>query len=77
MTIKEGDQTNTVKMGNQSNSVDMGNQSNRVKMGTVDVKVDLGSITVEAMQSITIKVGQSTVTIDQILQLEGGITMIN
>jgi type VI secretion system secreted protein VgrG len=65
VTIKEGNQSNTVKMGNQSNSVDMGNQSNRVKMGNVDMKVDLGSITVEAMQSITIKVGQSSVTIDQ------------
>jgi type VI secretion system secreted protein VgrG len=65
VTIKEGNQTNTVKMGNQSNTVEMGNQSNRVKMGNVDVKVDLGSITVEAMQSITLKVGQSSVTIDQ------------
>ena len=31
----------------------------------VDVKVDLGSITVEAMQSITFKVGGNSITLDQ------------
>jgi type VI secretion system secreted protein VgrG len=56
VTIKEGDQTNTVEMGNQSNTV---------KMGNIDEKANLGSITMEAMQSITLKVGQSSVTIDQ------------
>lgn len=65
VTIEQGDQSTTVKMGNQSNTVEKGSQSNRVKMGNVDVKVDLGRITVEAMQSITLKVGESSVTIDQ------------
>jgi len=108
VTIERGNQTNTVKMGNQTNTVEMGNQSNVVKMGNVDVKVNLGAISVEAMQSITLKVGQSSVTIDQMgvtvkgmmikiqgqiqtqvtgtmtqvtgdamLQIKGGITMIN
>jgi type VI secretion system secreted protein VgrG len=58
-------QTVSVEKGDQTNTVKMGNQSNQVKMGNVDVKVDLGKITVEAMQSITLKVGQSSVTLDQ------------
>ncbi len=61
----KNDETVTIEQGNQSNTVKMGNQSNKVEMGNIDVKVDLGSISVEAMQSITLKVGQSTVTIDQ------------
>ncbi len=61
----KNDETVTIEHGNQSNTVKMGNQSNKVEMGNIDVKVDLGSISVEAMQSITLKVGQSTVTIDQ------------
>lgn len=74
VTIKEGDQSNTVekgnqttdiKMGDQTNTVDMGNQTNEVKMGNISVKAGLGSITMEAMQSITLKVGQSQVKIDQ------------
>lgn len=65
VTVEKGNQTNTVKMGNQTNVVEMGNQSNTVKMGNVDVKVNLGAVSVEAMQSITLKVGQSSVKIDQ------------
>ena len=36
-----------------------------MKLGDISVKVDVGSITMEAMQSITLKVGQSSVKIDQ------------
>ncbi|HYX04297.1 MAG TPA: type VI secretion system tip protein TssI/VgrG [Reyranella sp.] len=64
VTVKNNE-TVTIKEGNQSNTVEMGNQSNRVKMGNISEKVDLGSITVEAMQSITLKVGSNSVTIDQ------------
>lgn len=72
VTVEKGDQTTTVKRGNQTNVVEMGNQSNTVKMGNVDMKVDLGAVSVEAMQSITLKVGQSSVTIDQMgVRVEG------
>jgi type VI secretion system secreted protein VgrG len=64
-TVKMGDQTVDIKMGNQTNTVGMGNQTNEVKMGNISEKAGLGSITLEAMQSITLKVGQSSVTIDQ------------
>ena len=50
----------------------MGNDSHDVKMGNISVKADLGAITIEALQSITLKVGMSKVTIDQIgVKIEG------
>ena len=36
----------------------MGNPTNTIKMGNITEKVDLGKIDIEAMQSITLKVGQ-------------------
>ncbi|MBL6613113.1 MAG: type VI secretion system tip protein VgrG [Reyranella sp.] len=70
VTINKGNEKVTLKQGNQSTELQMGSQSTVVKMGNVSVKCDLGSITMEAMQSITLKVGQSSITIDQM-----GITM--
>jgi type VI secretion system secreted protein VgrG len=35
------------------------------KLGNISVKCDVGSITMEAMQTITLKVGQSSVKLDQ------------
>ena len=59
------DTTIEIKQGNHSTTVDMGNQSIQVKMGNQTTKVDLGKIDIEAMQSITLKVGQSSIVIDQ------------
>jgi type VI secretion system secreted protein VgrG len=63
--VQEGNEKLTVSQGNRDVIVSMGNDSHDVKMGNISVKADLGSITIEAMQSITLKVGQSSVTIDQ------------
>jgi type VI secretion system secreted protein VgrG len=63
--IQTGNQSTTVKQGNQSTSVDMGNQSTTIKMGNQTNKIDLGKIETEAMQSIELKVGQSSIKIDQ------------
>ena len=43
----------------------MGNQSTKIKMGNQTNKIDLGKIETEAMQSIELKVGQSSIKIDQ------------
>ena len=59
------DQTVTVKVGNRDVTVSMGNDSLHLKMGNRSVKLDLGKITEEALQSIELKVGQSSVKIDQ------------
>ena len=53
-----------IKQGNHDHTVSMGNQTTAVKMGNISTKADLGKITVEAMQSIELKVGPSSIKID-------------
>jgi type VI secretion system secreted protein VgrG len=74
VTIKQGNQSNTVKQGNRTMEVSQGNQSTEIKMGNLSEKVGMGNKTVkldlgkseeEAMQSIELKVGQSSIKIDQ------------
>ena len=64
-TTIQQDETLTVKEGNMSTEVSMGNQATAVKMGNVTMNVDMGLVTIEAMQSIELKVGQSSVKLDQ------------
>jgi type VI secretion system secreted protein VgrG len=64
-TIKLGNDTLDIKQGNRSTTLGIGNDSLTLKMGNLSVKCDLGKVTIEAMQSITLKVGQSTVVVDQ------------
>ena len=73
-TVKSGNRTMEVSQGNQSTTIKMGNLSTEVKMGNVDVKIgmgnqttklDLGKSEEEAMQSIELKVGQSSIKLDQ------------
>ena len=59
------DETQKVEMGNVTNTIDMGNLSTKLKMGNHDLKLDLGASMTEAMQSITLKVGANSITIDQ------------
>ena len=61
----QGNMTCEVKQGNQSTTIDMGNKSTKIKMGNMDTKLDLGASTEEAMQSIELKVGQSSIKVDQ------------
>lgn len=117
LSIDKGNRSETIKMGNDSLSIDMGNRSTTLKMGNdttelklgnLSIKCALGAVSIEAMQSITLKVGQSTIVVDQtgvtikgmmiqteaqllhklktlmlqekadaLVQLEGGIVMIN
>jgi type VI secretion system secreted protein VgrG len=117
LTLEKGNRSDTIKMGNDTLSIDtgnrsttlkMGNDTTALKMGNLSIKCDLGAVTIEAMQSITLKVGQSTIVVDQtgvtikgmmiqteaqllhklktlmlqekadaLVQLEGGIVMIN
>ncbi len=61
----ENDRTVTINKGNETVTLKQGNQTTELKLGDISVKCDVGSITMEAMQSITLKVGQSSVKIDQ------------
>jgi type VI secretion system secreted protein VgrG len=65
LEVREGDRTVEIKQGNLSTTLDMGNESRELKMGDMSIKMDLGSSTTEAMQSITLKVGQSSIVLTQ------------
>ncbi|MBX9749499.1 MAG: type VI secretion system tip protein VgrG [Roseococcus sp.] len=55
------DRTATITEGHESLTVKMGNMSTLVKMGNISTKASLGKIEIEAMQSITLKVGASKI----------------
>ncbi len=63
--VQQGNNNLKVDMGNHDVKIGMGNHTTDVQMGNVSLKADLGQITNEAMQSIQLKVGQSSITIDQ------------
>lgn len=74
MTIDQGNDTLTVKTGNRENNIDTGNNTlnvktgndaTNVKMGNHSISIDMGKSTIEAMQSITLKVGGNSIKIDQ------------
>lgn len=81
LTVKMGNMDTKVSMGNQSTEISMGNQDTQVKLGNITVKASVGSVTIEAMQAITLKVGGSSVKIDQMgvtikgmmVKIDGGI----
>jgi type VI secretion system secreted protein VgrG len=65
-TVKEGNEKVTIEKGNRNVQIDMGNDALLIKMGNETTKLDLGKSETEAMQSIELKVGQSSVMIDQL-----------
>ncbi|HLH38674.1 MAG TPA: type VI secretion system tip protein VgrG [Bryobacteraceae bacterium] len=58
-------ETKTVDQGNETITLNTGNQSIELKMGNQSTKADLGSISTEALQSITLKVGENSIVINQ------------
>ena len=83
LKISKGNSTFEVSMGNHKEKIGMGNHSLDVAMGNIEIKAGLGKIDMEAMQSITLKVGGSSIKIDQMgvtikgamkLDMEGGMT---
>jgi len=62
--VSMGNQTNKVAMGNKSTEVSMGNMDTQVKMGNYTLKTSLGAISMEAMQSIELKVMGNSIKID-------------
>ena len=65
IAVSKGDNSLKVDMGNHDVKIAMGNHTTDVKMGNVSLKADLGQIANEAMQSIELKVGQSSIKVDQ------------
>jgi type VI secretion system secreted protein VgrG len=60
-----GNDKHHLKMGNREVFVDMGNDALTVKMGNQTTKLNLGKSETDAMQSIELKVGQSSLKVDQ------------
>lgn len=58
-----GNLATEVSMGNKTVKVAMGNLATEVSMGDITEKAALGNIEIEAMQSITLKCGQSKITL--------------
>lgn len=70
--VTQGNQSLLVETGKIDTTASMGNISTLAKMGNISTKAELGAITIEAMQSITLKVGPSKMTMDMSgITLEG------
>ncbi|MCW3473903.1 type VI secretion system Vgr family protein [Limobrevibacterium gyesilva] len=52
------------KTGNITTKASTGNISTQASLGNITMKADTGAVTIEALQSITLKCGPSTLTID-------------
>ena len=77
-TVKTGDETVKIEQGNRAVTIAMGNDSLTVKMGDQTTKISLGSSTTEALQSIELKVGQSSIKLDQMgVTIQGMTISIN
>jgi type VI secretion system secreted protein VgrG len=63
--VDTGNDTHEIKMGNREVKIDMGNDTLTISMGNQTTKLDLGKSETEAMQSIELKVGQSSIKVDQ------------
>jgi type VI secretion system secreted protein VgrG len=63
--VQTGNDTHKIEKGNRAVSIEMGNDTLTIKMGNQTTKLDLGKSETEAMQSIELKVGQSSVKVDQ------------
>jgi type VI secretion system secreted protein VgrG len=63
--VKEGNEKVTIEKGDRTVQISMGNEALLIKMGNQTTKLDMGKSETEAMQSIELKVGQSSVKLDQ------------
>lgn len=59
-----GDTSLKITQGDFSETIDMGSYTTEVKMGDISVTAAMGKIDMEALQSITLKVGGSSIKID-------------
>jgi type VI secretion system secreted protein VgrG len=78
VTVDTGNDTHKISQGNRQVTISTGNDTLEISMGNLSTKVDMGSVSTEAMQSITLKVGQNSVTIDQTgVTIQGLMVKIN
>jgi type VI secretion system secreted protein VgrG len=63
--VVQKDDTHQVKQGDRKVTIEMGNDTLQIKTGNQTTKIDLGKSSTEAMRAIELKVGQSSIKIDQ------------
>ncbi len=76
-----GNDSHQLKMGNRDVTLDLGNDALTIKLGNQTTKLNLGTSSTEAMMGIELKVGQSSIKVDQMgvtikgmmVQIEGTI----
>lgn len=64
-TLNAGGYTLKLAQGDVTETLDAGNHSTKLTAGNHEVKLSAGASSIEAMQSITFKVGGNSLTIDQ------------
>lgn len=64
-TVDQGNKSLEIKQGNLDKKLDIGNYSIKLSAGNHSLKLDAGQSSTDAMQSITLKVGGNSITIDQ------------
>ncbi len=63
--VMEGNLQTSVVQKHRTAFIQQGNDNLTISMGNQSTKLDMGASTTEAMQSITLKVGQNSIVIDQ------------
>ena len=78
LTLNKGNQSITLDMGDQATKLSVGNQTITLAIGNQTTKLDLGAASTQAMQSITLTVGASSIKVDQMgVTIQGMIIKIN
>src|SRR5262249_51453575 len=65
VTLGMGDDTHHLKMGSRSVVIDMGSDTLDIKMGNQTTTLSMGKSETSALQSIELKVGMSSIKLDQ------------
>lgn len=65
LTVAQGNRTATISKGNDTTTLSSGNYSLSLSSGNATMQCDGGSVTISAGQSITLKVGSNSITINQ------------
>jgi type VI secretion system secreted protein VgrG len=65
ITVQTGNESTTIKKGNRTVEIDSGNDTLTIKQGNLSIQMNAGSGTMEAAQTITLKVGSNSIEISQ------------
>jgi len=65
LTVKTGNETVSIEQGNRTVTINQGNDSLTISQGNLSIDITAGSGTIEAGQTITLKVAASSVEVNQ------------